>query len=53
MITKAFLMNVPKNGFRVFKNAKNSTFEHPKKFFGKMFYHFFVTFMENAFAITS
>ena len=37
----------------VFKNAKNSIFEHTNIFFGKMFYYFFIVFMKNAFETIS
>ena len=37
-VTKTIIKNfAKKKGFRVFKNA---TFEHPKTFFGQMFYYF-------------
>ena len=62
MVEKAFFMNVKKKkkikhfakkSFSVFKNAKNSTFEHTKTSFDKMFYYFFIAFMKNAFATIS
>ena len=61
MVANAFFMNAikkiikhfAKKSFSVFKNAKNSTFEHTKTLVGKMFYYFFVTFMKNAFATIS
>ena len=42
-----------KKSFSVFKNVKNSSFEHTKTFFGEIFYNFFIALMKNSFATIS
>ena len=50
---KKIIKHFAKKSVSVFKNAKNSTFEHTKTLFGKMFYNFFIAFTKNAFATIS
>ena len=46
---KKIIKHFTKKNVSVFKNAKNSIFEHTNIFFGKMFYYFFIVFMKNGF----